>query len=131
MRYTMIEGIVLKFAFTGLVTNRTIQRVISQKKLHGGSACSQYLLGFRIHFHPFADRPVAGNDQFGHSVDLDQAHSAITVYFEVGVVTEMRNRDSVMTRGFYNGHPRFERSLIPIQSKRGHDYLIKDCIIKA
>ena len=94
----------LQGAFTGLVANRAIERVVHQHEflrclagiLHTGRGCR------RVNFHTRHNRRVAGNHE--HTATraflLHQALAAVTGHRQIRVVTDVRSFNPDSLQGF-------------------------------
>ena len=85
------DGQVLQLAFTGLVANRTIQRMVDQQKLHHTFLGLDGFVALGVYDHALRHRRRAGWHWFGRFFDIDQAHTAIGRDAELLVIAKMRN----------------------------------------
>ena len=82
------EGHVLQFAFASGITYRTIERMISQQHFHHGLARLADFIAIRSDDHALADHGRAGRLQFGHLLDLHQAHAACALQRKIRVIAK-------------------------------------------
>ena len=61
------------------------------------------LVALRVDDHALGRLGVAGDLELGHLLDLDQAHAAVAVDGEIGVVAEVRDLDADLGRGLDDG----------------------------
>ena len=79
---------VLQFALAAGITYRTIQRMISQQHFHHGLTRLADFVAIRGDDHAFADHGCTGRLQFGHLLDLHQAHAASTLQRKIRVIAK-------------------------------------------
>src|SRR5262245_7572860 len=99
----MLHVIVLQPALPRLITDRTIQRMIYQKKLHHRFANRQHFRALGQDRHPFRRLGVASDLELWHFLDLDKAHAAVAGDGKLGVIAIMRNFDAYIRRRLDDG----------------------------
>ena len=82
---------ILQLAFTTLVADRAVKRVVDQQKLHHRLLRFDRLVALGAHDHALRDRGGAGRHGLGHFFYIDQAHAAVGRNAELLVVAEMGN----------------------------------------
>src|SRR3989442_3135078 len=82
---------VLKITLSGLVANRTIQRVVGEQELKNALARQLYLVRFSVYCHALRHLRIAGDLQLWHFFDFDKAHAAASRDAQAGVITVTRD----------------------------------------
>ena len=90
--------IVLQPAFSGLITDRTIDRMMKQQELHRIPDRFVHALGIRADVHVLGDRSRASRQQFRSALDLDQAHPATAFDPDIGMVAIPRDLNANIIR---------------------------------
>jgi hypothetical protein len=85
------HGQVLQLAFTALVADRAVQRVVDEQELHHRLLRLDGLVALGAHHHALGDRRGAGRHGLGRLLDVDQAHAAVGRDAELLVVAEVRD----------------------------------------
>jgi hypothetical protein len=89
---------VLKIASAPLIADRTIQRVVGQNEFqHRLVRIVDHRRGRPDH-HALGHRRAAGRLKLGNPLDFHQAHAAVGVRLQLGVVAEVRNHDAGLAR---------------------------------
>ena len=88
------HGQILQFAFTALVADRAIQRMVDEQKFHGAFLCIHGQFGTGKDFHAIRHRGGAGRQRLGRFFHLHQAHAAIGGDGQMLVIAETRNIDA-------------------------------------
>ncbi len=88
-RFAVAHGQVLQLAFTALVADRAVQRVVDQQKFHDRALGVDGLGRTGMHHHAVGDRRGTGRQGLGRLFDFDQAHAAVGCDAEFLVITEM------------------------------------------
>jgi hypothetical protein len=89
-----LHVIFLQIAFSGLIADRTIQRVINQQKLQNTADGLFNFVAISGDHHAFTDPSVTSRLEFGHFLDLHQAHPAGPGNGQPGVITVTGNLNS-------------------------------------
>ena len=82
---------VLQLAFTALIADWAIERVVDQQKLHHTLLGLDGFLVFGMHDHALGNRRGTRRHWLGSFLDIDQTHAAIRCNTELFVITKMRN----------------------------------------
>ena len=85
---------ILQLAFTALVADRAVQRMVDQQEFHRRLLCGSRFRRACEYFHALANRRRAGDQRFRRVVDLDQAHAAVGSDAQLFVITESRDVDT-------------------------------------
>ena len=96
----VLMGKILKVAFPALIADRAIKRMVGEDKFEYRSMGIVDHARGGAHTHALVDRSAAGGLELRHLFDFDQAHAAVGVRFELGVVAEMWNHDADTPGGF-------------------------------
>ena len=88
---SIAHGQVLQFTLTTLITNRAIQRMVDQQKLHDGFLRANR--GFRSgkDLHAIGYRSCTGRQGFRRFLNFNQAHPAIGRHRQVPVIAKPRH----------------------------------------
>src|SRR4030095_4415753 len=85
---------VLKVAFSRLVADRAVERMVSQQKFQHRAPAILGLDALGVHNHPVSDGCVAGDLKLGIFLYLHQADAAISSDRKSWMVTVARNEDT-------------------------------------
>ena len=88
-RFAIADRQILQLAFTALVANGAVQRVVNQQKLHHRLLRLDGLVRLGAHHHALGDRRGAGRHGFGRFFDIHQAHAAVGRDAQLLVVAKM------------------------------------------
>ena len=91
VRPAIAHSQVLQLAFATLVTNRAVQRVVDEQKLHHRLLRLDGFVGLGPYHHPLGYRRGASGHGFGGFLNIHQAHAAVGGNAELLVVAEMGN----------------------------------------
>ena len=86
------ERVVLQFAFTRLVADGTVERMIDQQELQHALARLPGLRRVHVHHLPFTDGCRAGRRQLRELLHLDEAHAADTGHRQRRMVAVVRDQ---------------------------------------
>jgi len=75
---TIDRGDILQIAFTTLIADRTVQRVICKQELHDVASVNTGFLTVGLDFHPWDNRRSACSNRLRDVLDLHEAHSAVS-----------------------------------------------------
>ena len=100
---TITHGQILQQAFTALVANRAIQRVVDEQKLHHPFLRLDRFDALGVHHHAIHRRRGAGRHGIGLFFDIHQAHAAVGRNRQFLVVAEVRNENAGLL-GSLNQH---------------------------
>ena len=99
---TITDRQILQLALAALITDRAIQRVIDQQKLHHALLSFDGFVVFGMHDHALRHRRSAGRHGLGRLFHIDQAHAAVGCDAEFLVIAKMRNiRPRLFSRMHY------------------------------
>ena len=96
---TVANGQVLQLALTTLVTDRAIQRVVNEQKLHHGLLCLDGFISLGVNHHALRYGRGTRGHRFGCLFNVHQAHTAVGRDREFLVVAKMRD----VGAGFFGG----------------------------
>jgi hypothetical protein len=119
------HGLVLQVAFTALVADRAIKRVIEEQKLHHPFArlfdhrrARADDLGRTILVrHQVVDAHGARGDRLGHALHFDQAHAAVTGDRQALVVAEARHVNAGLLAGLDQCDPVLDLDRCPVDDQ--------------
>ncbi len=112
---------ILQVALTGLVADRTVERVVGQEELQHRPAAVLSLLILGVHNHPFAHRRIAGDLELGKLLHVHEADAAVARDRESGVIAVARNEDPHLLRGLDDRGPSGDAYLTPVDAQLRHD----------
>lgn len=95
--------LVLEVAFSSLVANRTIERVIGQQKLHDSSSRDFHLFRECLDPHVGHDLSRTRGHWLWRSLNFHETHSAVSSNGELFVVAKPGNDDTVLVAGLEDG----------------------------
>src|SRR5262249_26866485 len=95
----MAQGKVLQVALAALVADRAIERMVDEQELQRALAPLLHLRRIGEHSHALGDLGGAGGSQFGHLLDLDEAHAAGAERLHLRMVAVDGNLDAESLRG--------------------------------
>ena len=99
-----VEIEILQVALTGLITNRTIQRMVRQQKLQHGPPAFLSLGILSVHNHPFGHGRIASDLELGRLFDIHEADAAVARDRERRMIAVPWNKDPELLRGLdYSG----------------------------
>ena len=107
---------VLQFAFAASVTHRAIQRMVAEHQLQHCLPCLAHLVAVSRNNHALGYRRGAGGLQFGHLLDLHDAHAASALQRKSGVVTERRNFNAHVLASLDQQRARGRRDLLSVDN---------------
>src|SRR5215510_2094738 len=90
--------IILQPALPRLITDRAIQRVIYQKKLHHRLSNRQHFRALGQNRHPFRRLSVTSDLELRHFLNLDEAHAAVAGDRQLRVIAIVRDVDAYLRR---------------------------------
>src|SRR5262249_850494 len=99
----VLHVIILQPTLPRLVTDRTIQRVVYQKKLHHCFADRQHFRALSQDRHPFCRLGVTGDLELRHFLDLDETHAAVTRDGKLPMIAIVRDVDAYVRRRLDDG----------------------------
>src|SRR5262247_2005 len=94
----VLHVIILQPTLPRLVTDRTIQRVVNQKKLHHRFANRQHFRALGQDRHPFCRLGVTSDLELRHFLNLDEAHAAVAGDRQLRVIAIVRDVDAYLRR---------------------------------
>ena len=115
------HGLVLKVAFSALVTYRAVQRVIDQKEFHDPLARLLDAVGVGTDDHALAGRHGAGGNGLRGTFHVDKAHPAVAGDRQSVVIAEARDLDAGFLAGMQNGGAVLDLDLDAIHCQLRHD----------
>src|SRR5215475_2519236 len=101
----VLHVIVLQPTLPRLVTDRTIHRVVYQKKFHHRFANRQDFRALGQDRHPFRRLGVASDLELRHFLDLDETHAAVTGDRKLRMIAIVRDVDADVRRRLDDGFP--------------------------
>ncbi|EEQ41655.1 conserved hypothetical protein [Clavispora lusitaniae ATCC 42720] len=93
----------LQVTLTTSVTNRTIQRMVSQQHLGNTLARLGDTLTGGVHHHAILHGHCTRCNQLGHALDIDETHTTVTSNGQLVVVAVARNGDAGLFRSSDDG----------------------------
>src|SRR5690606_38155090 len=93
------NGQILQLALAALVTDRAVQRVIDQQKVHHRVLRGNRLFRARVNDHAVGNARDTGGQCLGRLLDVDQAHTAVGRDGKLLVIGKVRNVDTKLARG--------------------------------
>ena len=100
---TITDRQILQLAFAALITDRAIQRMVNQQKLHHTLLGSDGHFGVRKHFHAIGDRCCTSRQRLRCFFYLNQTHPAVGSDRQLLVITEVRNVDAQLAGSIHHG----------------------------
>src|SRR5499433_3310474 len=113
----VLHVIVLQPTLPRLVTDRTIQRVLYQKKLHHRSANRQHFRALGQDRHPFCRLGVTSDLELRHFRDLDETHAAVTRDGKLRMIAVVRDVDAYVRRRLDDGLPLGAANFLAVNSE--------------
>src|SRR5262245_46614355 len=119
----VLHVIVLQPTLPRLITDRTIQRVVYQKKLHHRFANRQQFRALGQDRHPFCRLGVTSDLELRHFLDLDETHPAVTGDGKLRMIAIVRDVDAYVRRRLDDGLPFGGGNFLAVNSElnRIHD----------
>lgn len=105
-------GIVLQVAFSSLITDGTVQRMVDENELQDTTPSQSCCFWMSINTHSGCNLRTARRNRFGWLCHLNEAHTTIACNFESLMIAESRNLDTVLLtclkdgQLWFNLHPR-------------------------
>ena len=124
----VVEGMVLQLALPGLVAPGTVQGVVDEQELHDPLAVVQHRRGIEPEVHPVLDPYRARGDDAelpGPDLHLGQAHPAVAVRCQAGMIAEMGDVDAQVRRRVDQVAAFFHGILLFVYGNGCHDSLIR------
>ena len=120
---------ILKIAFSALIADWAIERMISEEEFHDTTSSYSGLLRLGDNLHVRSNLSSARGNRLGDTLDLNQAHSAVTSDRESLVIAESGNFNTTLCASLINSIRaiNFNRLIVNIDvecvisSSRGHE----------
>ena len=116
------HGQILQLAFTALVTNGAIQRVVDEQELHHRLLGLDGLVGLGAHDHAHGHRRGAGGHGLGGLFHLHQAHAATRRDGQLLVVAEMGNVGARLFSRMHDHAARWHFDLLAVEFDFNHSF---------
>lgn len=111
---TVTHGLVLKIALASLVTDGAVQGMVGQQEFHDTLTSLVGKGGIGLDHHAGLDRPSTRGHRLRGSLDLHQAHTAVSSNHKLFVVAVSRNGDTSLLTGLNEGRAGFDGHLAAI-----------------
>lgn len=85
---------ILKIAFSSLVTNWAVKRVICKQKLHDTTSCNSSSFRFGKNLKLWSNLSGTSSEWLWHTFTLNKAHSAVSSHRKSFMVAETRDFDT-------------------------------------
>ena len=115
--------LILQVAFTALITDRAIERMVDQQKFHDAFTRLFHPVSIGTDDHTVASRHRAGRNRLWRPLHINKAHPAITRNRQPVVIAETWNFNICRLAGMQNGGAVLDLNLNVVHCQLWHLFL--------